>query len=143
MAVRLINIILALAVLFSSTGFTVNKHYCQGELKDLALFVHAQSCHKKNMHQSCSTDKDSCTGHDHEKDNNCCDDDTDYHKLDQNQQIESFQLELLKNPVLLSTIFVILNIELPSVDANTLHQTTYQPPIVCEDIPVLLQTFLL
>lgn len=144
MVARILHIILALGIFFSSTGFVVNTHYCQGELKALSLFVHARDCQKDDTHRACSPAKDSCSKHDHEKSNDCCNDQSDYHKLDQDQQVQqSMQLELIKNPVLLGAIFVIFNITLPSWNTDSNKYLTYQPPVVFRDIPVLQQSFLL
>jgi hypothetical protein len=144
MAARILHIILALGVFFSSAGFVVNTHYCQGELKTLSLFMHARNCQKDDSHRACSPTKDSCSKHDHEESNDCCNDESDYHKLDQDQQVQqSMQLELLKSPVLLGAIFVIFNITSPSWDTDSIEYLTYKAPIVLRDIPVLQQSFLL
>lgn len=71
----------------------------------------------------------------------CCDDETEYVKSDEEQLAQSFQIGLKDFPVLLATIFVALGIELPALDSNTLHYLTYKPPIVFNDISVLLQVF--
>lgn len=39
--------ILAVTVLFSSTGFTVYKHYCGDFLKDVSVFETDTNCHEK------------------------------------------------------------------------------------------------
>ena len=143
MITRVLNIILATVVLFSSTGFIVSNHYCQNELKGTSLFIPVEGCDDMPVKTSCSSDKNSCSNHTGD-DGNCCDNERTYYKLDQDQQVQTFELNnLLKNPVLLSVIFVALNIDFPTVDKQTRHFLTYKPPIVSKDIPLLLQTFLL
>ena len=41
---KVIHIVLACFILVSSTGFTINLHYCHGKIYDLALFSPAHSC---------------------------------------------------------------------------------------------------
>jgi hypothetical protein len=41
---KIIHIFFALLILVSTTGFTINMHYCHGQLVDLALFAPAKSC---------------------------------------------------------------------------------------------------
>ena len=92
--------------------------------------------------ESCSAEKHSCGNHS-ENDGNCCDNEKDYYKLDQDQQVQTLQIDLLKNPVLLSAIFVALNIDFPSIAKQNRYFLDYKPPIVSNDIQALLQTFLL
>jgi len=46
LAARIINIILAGFVFFSATGFVVNKHFCQDELRHVKLFMKGEGCHE-------------------------------------------------------------------------------------------------
>ena len=41
---KVIHIVIAVFILISSTGFTINMHYCHDQLIDLALFAPAHSC---------------------------------------------------------------------------------------------------
>lgn len=48
---KIIHIIVAVFILVSSTGFTLNMHYCHDQLIDLALFSPAHSyCDTSNEH---------------------------------------------------------------------------------------------
>ena len=51
---RLINhIVLSGIILLSSTGLTVNLHYCQDALYDIALNSPAESCYENGAHENC------------------------------------------------------------------------------------------
>ena len=51
---RLINhIVLSGIILLSSTGLTVNLHYCQDALYDIALNSPAESCIENGAHENC------------------------------------------------------------------------------------------
>ena len=138
MIYKLVHIILAGLVLISTTGIVVNKHYCQNQLKNIALFSKAKSCHDINKVSSCPLHNN----HQNE-DKGCCDEETDFIKSDEEFVMTSSDFVDLEQPAVLATIYILLQLELPSFDANTLHYLTYKPPIVFRDIPVLLETFLL
>ncbi len=50
MFLRVLHIGLAFLILISSTGITVHKHYCQKELKSMALLVKSEKC--EDNHQT-------------------------------------------------------------------------------------------
>ena len=135
---RLIHIVLAFLFFISSTGLVINKHYCQNELKNMALFVKAEGCH--TMKQM------SCPMHSSPEDENpekgCCDDETEYVKVDEEQQIQPSEINIQVNPVLMSVLFVTLNLDWPSLDKQSIHYLNYKPPLIVCDLPVSLQTFL-
>ena len=41
---KIANIFLAVLLLVATTGVTLNKHYCMGRLKSVAVFVSANPC---------------------------------------------------------------------------------------------------
>jgi len=53
---KVIHIIIACLILVSTTGFTVNLHYCHDQLIDLALFSPAQSCCDAANEDPCEND---------------------------------------------------------------------------------------
>ena len=53
---KIIHIIVAGFILVSTTGFTLNMHYCHDQLIDLALFSPAQSCCDTANEDPCDTD---------------------------------------------------------------------------------------
>ena len=130
------HIILAVLLFISSAGFVVNKHYCQNELKSMALFHKAEPCHQDKATKSCPMHS---SGEKEKKD--CCDDKTEYVKATDEQIAPSFQIDLQYAPALVAAIFVVFNIERPALDSNTLHYLSYKPPIVLNDLSVLLQVF--
>lgn len=136
---KLFHIILALLLFISSTGLVINKHYCQNELKSIALFVKAKACHSDSAMKNCPFHNPP-DGEKKEKD--CCNDETEYVKVDEEQLTPTVEYNLPLNPVLISTLFVVLNFELPAFDKQTLHYLNYKPPLIVCDLPVRLQTFL-
>ena len=137
---RIAHITLAFLLLLSSTGIVFNKHYCGSELKSMAVFMEATPCHHAKARKACPLHGSGDEEYQNEK-KDCCNDKTEYVKSD-NEQIAQFSQINLKNlPVLLDTVFAVFTIELPVTDFHTLHYLTYKPPIVLNDISVLLQVF--
>ncbi len=64
---------LAFVVLFTSTGYMVDMHYCQNELKSVSFFGEAESCHSKEAMTECPNHKGMSMEQD---DNNCCHNET-------------------------------------------------------------------
>lgn len=79
MIARIAHIILAFLLFFSSTGLLVNKHYCQEELKSIAVFAQAKACqHTKTVpcavHGTMVVPADEKQG--------CCNNESEYLKAD-------------------------------------------------------------
>ena len=131
----------------SSSGFIVNKHYCQNELKNAALFIEPMSCHDlAKMPASCPMHQKlkACKNHNEEKeDKNCCQTESEYFVLDQDQQIQNFEFQSLNYPVLIASILVAFNHNLPVVHKVCLHYLNYKPPLIVCDWQPTLQRFLL
>ena len=64
---------MAFMLLLSSTGFAMDVHYCQDQLKSISLIGKAKSCHEKQETPPCHHKKDSLSKA--EKDN-CCHNET-------------------------------------------------------------------
>ena len=91
---KVLHIILAFAVLLSTTGITINRHIRQNTQVDTAVLFHADSCgacsHKTtNGHSVCSK-------HDKKEENNCCKNKSEYHKLEQNKELTFPQFKLFE-----------------------------------------------
>jgi len=72
----------------------------------------------------------------------CCENESEYYQLDQDQQVQTFDFELI-NPIFLTAVIaVFLNHEGPSAQKDSPQFLTYRPPIVSEDIVVSLQRYL-
>lgn len=141
MAAKVLHILLALSVVFSTTGFTLSKHFCQEEVQHVRMFVKAESCQHNKTAAPCQTGRPHCDSHGDIDHKGCCTNTFNYYKLDQDKEAQSFQYKSLKVRVLLATVLVVFNIELPADDLHFLAYQTYKPPIVCDDFQSMLQTF--
>jgi hypothetical protein len=78
---QIIHISLAILIYISGIGVSVHQHFCQDELKNVAFFTSAPSCHEKQS--VCPASGKACAMHDqesHEKD--CCDDEVSFEQVD-------------------------------------------------------------
>jgi hypothetical protein len=146
---RRIALVLAFLIFCTSTGFSIDMHFCQDQLKSISFIGKAKSCHdlsanatiKKCPHhqkmmkqdEGCSTDG-----------KNCCSNKTFYFQANKDQQfqsavvIENKQLE--KFDITSVPSFQFDKFGIVSDSAPYSH---YKPPLILKDIPVLIQSFLL
>lgn len=134
---KLTHIILALTVFLSSAGIVVDKHFCQNELKNIAIFAKASNCHAAK--KTCPRHQP--TGEEEEK-KNCCENETEYFKLDQDQQVQTFDFELINPKFFIAAVTVFFNLENTFAQNENHQYLTDRPPIVEIDILILTQRFL-
>lgn len=72
----------------------------------------------------------------------CCDDKAQYLKAETDQLAQVQEIDIHCPPVLWATLGVAPQIDLPTIDAQTLHYLNYKPPPLVCDLPISLQTFL-
>jgi hypothetical protein len=53
---KILHIVVAVFILISSTGFTINMHYCHDQLIDMAFLAPAHSCCDTNEEDPCHSD---------------------------------------------------------------------------------------
>ena len=132
---------MALLMLLSSTGFSMDVHYCQGQIKSIGLFTKAASCHKKQGLPQCHTTKKSCHKKQNNTKDNCCHNQTlsiEKSDLDatpaQGTELTDVSLDFA---VAFVAAFVI------PVDKTHIQPAFpfYIPPLPDRDILILYQTF--
>ena len=135
---KIIAVIIALVVLFSSLSFTVEKHVCMGEVTNTSFFKHADSCGMIMEEQDCTMDDFS--GHKMEKEK-CCDNIQEIIPGNQNEQqaLDTFEIGQLQ--FVMAYAYTYLNLFENKEQTNAFPY--YLPPLVDKDIQVLYQTFLI
>jgi hypothetical protein len=144
---RFTAILLAFLIGFSSTGYAIDLHYCQGHLKTFSFFGKAKNCHElKKKNPTCHHSKKQ-----HKQQNNqsidksakdCCHNHTvkveadDHTKLLQDADIE---IQTTDWNIPLNTP---INIILKKSGANELTKV-YKPPLILRNMQVLFEVFLL
>ena len=133
-------VLLALLVLVSSSGLGFSKHYCQGVLRNTSLFAEAAPCHGVSKTAECPRHARAQGDGLDKKD--CCDTQTDFLKVEDDQLSTLADLLIVDTPALLAVLFFFLPFEVIAADTKTRHDLLYKPPLLVCDLPVSLQTFL-
>jgi len=142
LAFRAFHIILLFAVFFSTTGVTVSRHYCRNEFKHFALFVEPSDCHGQEK-QACGSGGHCSMLATSQEENNCCNNEAEYFKLDQEKQVPAEGLEPVKIPGPAAMIHPVLYAGFTNGYTPSSAYLLFKPPIVCDDFQSMLQTFLL
>lgn len=145
---RFIALSLAVLIFTTSVGFTVDLHYCGGQLKSISLLGKAKSCHENTTHKVMPP----CPHHQKLMEQNgstaldtkhCCENKTVHVQSDQDQNIQQVKaaVEVLSPSFVLAYVLTFHTLSTSEVDTPTFAQ--YKPPLISRDIPVLTQSFLL
>ena len=135
---KILALILAFIVLFTSFSFTVEKHVCMGEVTDVSYFTDADSCGMEMKDEECTMDKNN---EEHMQQEKCCVNVQELIPGNQNEQqaINSFEIDQLQ--FILAYTYTYLNLfksqERPAAFVY------YSPPLVDKDIQILYQSFLI
>lgn len=136
----------AVMILASSISYSIDYHYCQGQLKSFSLIGKAKNCHEMaSKKPSCHHKKQgqnkslSCSS----SDNNCCNNKTVHVESDFNKKILNvldlniqYQFFVVANTLYsFKNLFVESTFKAPFV--------YYKPPLIRKDISVFYEVFLL
>ncbi|HQU57580.1 MAG TPA: hypothetical protein PLU64_00250 [Saprospiraceae bacterium] len=126
----------------------LNKHYCRNELKAMALFVKAKSCHstmqEKRHSPACPMHEQmACRKSSGQHKKGCCDDQTEYLKNMQDQQFQPMELPVLKIPAPRTVLISSYQQDAASSASRCIPYLNYKPPLLACDRPVVFQAFLL
>lgn len=128
---------LAFAVLFSTTAFAADMHFCCDKLVDLAVFRKVNSCDEKVKQQDEKSTKECSLG---QKD--CCSNQTFVKQGEDNLKSDSFELDA--NKVVFLKAFFYTNVNLfQRLELKTVPLINYYPPWIERDILVLHETLLI
>lgn len=123
---------MALLLVASTIGITMHKHYCMGRLQEVSYFENGKHC----MEMADMEDVDECPM-------KCCKDTSEEYKVDE-MSTTSFEFDLHTDFHLISVLtFYLIDFDLISSSDGHLAHLDYKPPLIEQDIPVLVQSFLL
>ncbi|MEM9990641.1 MAG: hypothetical protein AAF738_02690 [Bacteroidota bacterium] len=150
---RITALTMAVVLFVTSTGFSIDVHYCKDKIKSIRIFGEALSCHKNTPTSStkacCHSKQKTCelapTSQDDANlcEKNCCSNKTI--QIDNNQNTEK-QLPVEISPLQIQFLAVFVQVFV--LKKTKLHQLisshlNYIPPLLNRNIPVLIQSFLL
>lgn len=123
---KIATLLLAALVLICTTGFTVEKFYCGSYLKSAHVFTSPTLCcsSTNTLEGKCHTE-------------------SEYHQV----EIDSEAPSLNKKAQTSETIIVILpmatTLLFSNFEISFSEYLNYKPPLLCKDIPILVQSFLI
>lgn len=146
MSYRIIAFSLAMLILLTSSGLTLDMHMCQGNLKSFSLFGKAKSCvelaqkkqchkTKKSCHEQISSEKKTCK-------KGCCDNISTVIKLSTDLVEGQTALYSAQN-LQFAAVFVYTYFGFTDYKPSPHYFQHYKPPLLNRDIPVLIQSFLI
>lgn len=131
----------------SSTGFSMNIHYCQDQLQGISFISKDKCCSDKNIKSTCHKTKNNChhdTAETEKTDlDNCCHNEKlviDKSDVDaitpQLGNIQDINIEVINT-------FVATSVFNYRLKADVQTDAQYKPPLSDRDIQVLYQSFLI
>lgn len=142
--------LLALLMLITSAGFSLDLHYCQGNLKNLAFFKEAKSCHElaekatsehcKKMQKPCQKNNDTISKDVCEK--SCC----SHNTILVEAETDIFSTKIINTDNLSSDFIVAFVYTFGTTYSSTEYSNKYnlyKPPLPDKDLSVLFQSFLI
>ncbi len=148
---------MAFMLLLSSTGFSIDLHYCQGKIKSFSLFGTAESCHdkaeKSHCQKACSNfDSGSNACHSvkptteivADDQRSCCSNENMVVTPDMDtQKVVPEQLTETNINFISAFVAVFYADQTLDLAKRIIPHQNYIPPLLDQDIPVLIQSFLL
>ncbi|WP_409553492.1 HYC_CC_PP family protein [Allomuricauda sp. ARW1Y1] len=133
---KILSVFLTAVVLFTTTSFTANMHFCCEKLVSLSVTGEAKSCDEKLQNPENTSNK--CTLG--QKD--CCSSDNFVNKGSDELQKVSFELDSLTFTFLKAFIYSYINL-FEGLEENVVPFKNYKPPLIQKDLLVLHETFLI
>jgi len=134
---KILSFFLAVSILFSTSSFAVNTHFCCNQLVDMAFFSKAEVCkdkvQKKDLlSKQCNTLQEK----------ECCNSQS-YVKIgDDNLQKDNNELQT-EALVFLNSFFYTYKNLFEGLEENVVPFKTYKPPLLYADVQILNETFLI
>jgi hypothetical protein len=131
---KIMSLLMAFVVLFSTMSFTINMHYCGDTLVETALFHKAKGCGmemEKPSTEGCAITK-----------KNCCDDKQLSIEGQDELQIQFDKISFEQQVFIASFIYAYSNLfEEYNEDINSFRE--YKPPLVVRQLYKLDETYLI
>ncbi|MFD1015769.1 HYC_CC_PP family protein [Winogradskyella rapida] len=131
---KIMSLVMALVVLFSTLSFTVNMHYCGDTLAETAIFNKAKGCGmemEKPATEGCSITK-----------KNCCNDEQLLVDGQDELQLKVDKISFEQQVFIASFVYAYINL-FEGFDKNVSSYEEYKPPLVVKQIFKIDETYLI
>ena len=131
---KIMSLVMAFVLMFSTMSFTFSMHYCGGTLVDTALFQKAKGCGMEMQ-------KPSAEGCDIAK-KNCCNDELLVIDGQDELQLQVEKIAFEQQVFIASFIYTYLNL-FENLDTTKNSHEAYKPPLVIKELYKIDETYLI
>ena len=131
---KIMSLVMAFVVLFSTMSFTINMHYCGDTLVETAIFQKAKGCGmemEKPSTEGCSIIK-----------KNCCDEEQLAFEGQDELQLQVDKITLEQHLFIASFVYTYINL-FEGLDNNVSSYEEYKPPLVIRQLYKIDETYLI
>jgi len=130
---KIVSLLMAFVVLFSTMSFTIDMHYCGDVLVDTAIFTTVESCGMEIpvTESDCSIVK-----------KNCCSEKQIVFEGQNELEVSFDSFSLDQQLIVTSFIYTYLNL-FEGLEENIIPFKEYTPPLVVKDIQLFDESFLI
>lgn len=122
-------IIMAMFILLTTVGFALHSHHCNIKKETITSVAHARDCCGTSDQKACPKD--------------CCQDETLYIQIDVETSLPASAHEFTPEQIVAVLLHCILNTLFCQEEKVSAKYLNYRPPLLLQDIPVLVQSFLI
>ena len=131
---KIVSLLMAFVLLFSTMSFSVNMHYCGETLMDSAIFKKAETCGmemENPLTDSCSISK-----------KNCCSDEIFVVDGQDELQLQVEKISFEQQVFIASFVYTFINL-FEGLDNNVSTYEEYKPPLVVRQLYKIDETYLI
>ena len=132
---KIVSIFLSTIILYATTSFSADMHYCCNKLVDTSIFGSAKTC---GMKDSKTTTKKCAI----EDDDDCCNTKTFTKKGNDDLKRVAFDIETEQVVFVRAFVYSYINL-FEGFEEKVVPFLHYNPPLISKDILVLHETFLI
>lgn len=125
-------------MLTSAVSPSVSMHFCAGEIQNIAFFGKAQPCRADN---NCDHGKDK--SHTSMQQKGCCEDTAAFCSLDEFSYAAKDKITVEVSQSFIIPPMSLIENESLHMSMADIHNRSYRPPLIDQDITILIQTFLI
>lgn len=133
---KVVAFTLASSILFLSSTFALEKHYCCNMLVDIAILGQTKSC--KDMAEQKDSPFKKCS----DEDDSCCKDEVLVKKGEDKLKHIDLQTEVANEIFIIAFLQSYINLY-EGTDKNFTLYEDYVPPLISKDLLILYETFLI
>ena len=136
---KVVSIVLITLLLLSNFGIVLSAHWCNGEVFDTSLSFFEEDL---NCGMSVDSCEDASTTNSSVYANNCCENSSQQFVVEDNYK-ESKSVSIIEEVNLLTVFYISLLNFSAADDVVKAEYQNYSPPLLSQDVQVLMQSFLI